>query len=223
MRRLVERFYDLMGRDEPALARLHVCDEGGQVARESRDRFALFLIGWLGGRRTTSRRTATRGCGCATRASRSMWRCATPGCAACGRPWPSSTCPRPSAPSSTSASPRWRTSCETVRAELQIRASENPPENPVDTEQSPETAAIFHGFRLSPRRGQLRCGPTGRPPPPRRQRGRVHSHSLRRQEQGGPPVPALDQRVASLRSMLSSGWFAWIHASACSITAGSSA
>ncbi|MFT3770734.1 MAG: group II truncated hemoglobin [Minicystis sp.] len=49
VRRLVERFYDAMGRDEPALARLHPCDENGQVARENRDRFALFLIGWLGG------------------------------------------------------------------------------------------------------------------------------------------------------------------------------
>ncbi|WP_437498639.1 group II truncated hemoglobin [Sorangium sp. So ce1099] len=49
VRRLVERFYDLMARDEPALARLHLCDESGQVSRESRDRFALFLIGWLGG------------------------------------------------------------------------------------------------------------------------------------------------------------------------------
>lgn len=49
VRRLVERFYDVMARDEPALARLHVCDERGQVCRESRDRFALFLIGWLGG------------------------------------------------------------------------------------------------------------------------------------------------------------------------------
>lgn len=49
VRRLVERFYDAMGRDEPRLARLHVCDEAGQVTREARDRFALFLIGWLGG------------------------------------------------------------------------------------------------------------------------------------------------------------------------------
>ena len=49
VKRLVERFYDAMGRDEPALARLHVCDEQGQVTREARDRFALFLIGWLGG------------------------------------------------------------------------------------------------------------------------------------------------------------------------------
>jgi hemoglobin len=49
VRRLVELFYDIMGRDEPALARLHKCDERGQVSRESRDRFALFLIGWLGG------------------------------------------------------------------------------------------------------------------------------------------------------------------------------
>ena len=49
VRTLVEHFYDAMGRDEPELARLHKCDETGQVSRESRDRFALFLIGWLGG------------------------------------------------------------------------------------------------------------------------------------------------------------------------------
>lgn len=49
VRRLVEHFYDAMDRDEPALARLHPLDERGKVARESRDRFALFLIGWLGG------------------------------------------------------------------------------------------------------------------------------------------------------------------------------
>ena len=46
---LVERFYDLMHEREPALARLHPCSPDGVVARESRDRFALFLIGWLGG------------------------------------------------------------------------------------------------------------------------------------------------------------------------------
>lgn len=49
VRKLVERFYDVMGEREPALAQLHRCDEQGQVSRESRDRFALFLIGWLGG------------------------------------------------------------------------------------------------------------------------------------------------------------------------------
>ncbi len=49
VRQLVERFYDAMGRDEPALAKLHRCDADGQVGRESRDRFALFFIGWLGG------------------------------------------------------------------------------------------------------------------------------------------------------------------------------
>jgi hemoglobin len=47
--RLAERFYDVMGRDEPALARLHEVDEHGQVARGARDRFGLFLVGWLGG------------------------------------------------------------------------------------------------------------------------------------------------------------------------------
>jgi hemoglobin len=49
VRALVERFYDAMDRTEPTLARLHACDEAGRVSRESRARFALFLIGWLGG------------------------------------------------------------------------------------------------------------------------------------------------------------------------------
>jgi hemoglobin len=49
VRALVEHFYDAMADLEPALARLHPCDAGGRVARESRDRFALFFIGWLGG------------------------------------------------------------------------------------------------------------------------------------------------------------------------------
>lgn len=49
VRALVERFYDAMERDEPALARLHRMDDAGRVDRGSRDRFALFLIGWLGG------------------------------------------------------------------------------------------------------------------------------------------------------------------------------
>jgi hemoglobin len=46
---LVETFYDVMSEREPALAKLHPCDERGAVSRGSRDRFALFLIGWLGG------------------------------------------------------------------------------------------------------------------------------------------------------------------------------
>ena len=49
VRAIVERFYDAMTEHEPALARLHPCDAEGRVARTSRDRFALFLIGWLGG------------------------------------------------------------------------------------------------------------------------------------------------------------------------------
>ncbi|MFO0555886.1 MAG: cyanoglobin [Polyangiaceae bacterium] len=47
--RLAKRFYDEMEVHEPALARLHVCDEEGHVAKEPRERFALFLVGWLGG------------------------------------------------------------------------------------------------------------------------------------------------------------------------------
>ncbi len=46
---LVETFYDVMSEQEPALATLHPCDPDGKVARPSRDRFALFLVGWLGG------------------------------------------------------------------------------------------------------------------------------------------------------------------------------
>lgn len=49
VRALVERFYDAMTELEPALARLHPCDSEGRVLREPRDRFALFLMGWLGG------------------------------------------------------------------------------------------------------------------------------------------------------------------------------
>lgn len=49
IRRLSEHFYDHMSEHETALARLHPCDEQGRVDRESRERFALFLIGWLGG------------------------------------------------------------------------------------------------------------------------------------------------------------------------------
>jgi hemoglobin len=48
VRALVERFYDAMDAHEPALAALHA-REAGKVSRASRDRFALFLIGWLGG------------------------------------------------------------------------------------------------------------------------------------------------------------------------------
>lgn len=49
IRALVEDFYDAMGEHEPALARLHPCEPEGRVDQGSRDRFALFLIGWLGG------------------------------------------------------------------------------------------------------------------------------------------------------------------------------
>lgn len=49
VRALVERFYDVMSEREPALARLHPCTPEGRVERGSRDRFGLFLIGWLGG------------------------------------------------------------------------------------------------------------------------------------------------------------------------------
>ncbi|MDB4956347.1 MAG: cyanoglobin [Myxococcales bacterium] len=49
VRALVETFYDVMSEREPVLARLHPCTLDGKVERGPRDRFALFLIGWLGG------------------------------------------------------------------------------------------------------------------------------------------------------------------------------
>jgi hemoglobin len=49
VRALVEQFYDVMSDREPALARLHRCTPEGKVDRYARDRFGLFLIGWLGG------------------------------------------------------------------------------------------------------------------------------------------------------------------------------
>jgi hemoglobin len=52
VRSIVRDFYDIMARDEPALARLHPCDADGRVAPESQERFALFFIGWLGGPQT---------------------------------------------------------------------------------------------------------------------------------------------------------------------------
>jgi hemoglobin len=47
--RLVERFYDIMEQTEPALAAVHEQDEAGRISRRNRERFGLFLVGWLGG------------------------------------------------------------------------------------------------------------------------------------------------------------------------------
>lgn len=47
--RLAQRFYDEMELHEPALAALHPVDSEGRIDRAARDRFALFLVGWLGG------------------------------------------------------------------------------------------------------------------------------------------------------------------------------
>lgn len=49
VRALVEAFYDAMDASEPALARLHVLEPDGKVSRGTRERFGLFLMGWLGG------------------------------------------------------------------------------------------------------------------------------------------------------------------------------
>ncbi len=46
---LAERFYDVMERDEAELTAAHELDDSGKVSRRSRDRFGLFLVGWLGG------------------------------------------------------------------------------------------------------------------------------------------------------------------------------
>jgi hemoglobin len=46
---LAECFYDAMEAHEPALTAVHRCLEPGRVHPEIRQRFALFLVGWLGG------------------------------------------------------------------------------------------------------------------------------------------------------------------------------
>jgi hemoglobin len=46
---LVREFYDAMERDEPALTALHRRNESGGISETVRERFGLFLIGWLGG------------------------------------------------------------------------------------------------------------------------------------------------------------------------------
>jgi hemoglobin len=48
--RLAVRFYEIMERDEPALAALHRAGPlGAGIDPEVKARFGLFLIGWLGG------------------------------------------------------------------------------------------------------------------------------------------------------------------------------
>jgi hemoglobin len=54
VRALAESFYDAMDASEPALAKLHALDDAGKVNRETRDRFATFLVEWLGGPRVYS-------------------------------------------------------------------------------------------------------------------------------------------------------------------------
>jgi hemoglobin len=45
---LAETFYDIMEATEPALAKLHPMEDG-RIERGARERFGLFLVGWLGG------------------------------------------------------------------------------------------------------------------------------------------------------------------------------
>jgi hemoglobin len=47
--RVAARFYEVMERDEPTLAALHRQAPGGGIEPVVKERFALFLIGWLGG------------------------------------------------------------------------------------------------------------------------------------------------------------------------------
>jgi hemoglobin len=53
---IAEAFYDAMERSEPELARLHKTDDRGRIERGVRDRFGLFLVGWLGGPTTYQER-----------------------------------------------------------------------------------------------------------------------------------------------------------------------
>ena len=46
---IAQRFYDVMEEREPALTLLHARDANGKIDANSRERFSLFLLGWLGG------------------------------------------------------------------------------------------------------------------------------------------------------------------------------
>lgn len=46
---LAEAFYDAMEEDEPELTAVHARDAFGRITRSVRERFGLFLVGWLGG------------------------------------------------------------------------------------------------------------------------------------------------------------------------------
>ncbi len=46
---LAARFYDHMDANEPGLVAVHSRDEDGRVAQAVRERFAHFLVEWLGG------------------------------------------------------------------------------------------------------------------------------------------------------------------------------
>ena len=52
VRALAMAFYDAMEQHEPALTKLHRLTPDGLIDPEVRARFALFLIGWLGGPQT---------------------------------------------------------------------------------------------------------------------------------------------------------------------------
>jgi hemoglobin len=49
VRRLTRHFYDAMERLEPELTAVHNCIAPGKIDPGTRERFGLFLIGWLGG------------------------------------------------------------------------------------------------------------------------------------------------------------------------------
>jgi hemoglobin len=46
---LIERFYEVMFETEPALTKLHPLAPDGRVDPAMRHRFAMFVVGWLGG------------------------------------------------------------------------------------------------------------------------------------------------------------------------------
>ncbi len=46
---LAHAFYDAMEREHPELTALHECQAPGKVSAGTRERFGLFLVGWLGG------------------------------------------------------------------------------------------------------------------------------------------------------------------------------
>jgi truncated hemoglobin YjbI len=126
--RLAARFYEVMEANEPALAAVHRQAPAGGVDPEVKERFALFLVGWLGGPQEYMERHGhprLRMRHARVPVDQKLPRRLDP----LHEParWTTARSPVPCAASSSSASPRWPTSSATCRRLTLARRGFQPP------------------------------------------------------------------------------------------------